>query len=164
MWLIGVRWHSPQTSESGDASTPSIEIPPSLLIIKSAPHDWLFPRVSAVVHHCGIGTCAAAMRAGTPSIPAPVLLDQFSNAERLFALGIATKPEPFHKRTWQSFANDIKSCLSDAAMRERARSIADDVAAEPGVEGAKAVVYQVYSRVTGHAVPTTSTSISSADE
>src|SRR5439155_25864439 len=31
------------------------------------PHDWLFPRMAAVVHHGGAGTTAAALRAGVPA-------------------------------------------------------------------------------------------------
>lgn len=31
---------------------------------EQTPHDWLFPRVSVVIHHRGAGTTAAALRAG----------------------------------------------------------------------------------------------------
>ena len=33
------------------------------LVIRQAPHDWLFPRVRAVVHHGGAGTTGAAATA-----------------------------------------------------------------------------------------------------
>ena len=33
------------------------------------PHDWLFPRVRAVVHHGGAGTTAAGLRYGKPQRP-----------------------------------------------------------------------------------------------
>ncbi|MFJ5116518.1 nucleotide disphospho-sugar-binding domain-containing protein [Kitasatospora sp. NPDC088548] len=39
------------------------------------PHHWLFPRTAAVIHHAGAGTTAAALRAGTPTIPIPAQLD-----------------------------------------------------------------------------------------
>lgn len=32
-----------------------------------APHAWLFPRCSCVVHHGGLGTTEATLRAGIPS-------------------------------------------------------------------------------------------------
>jgi len=35
-----------------------------VLVIGEAPHDWLFPEMSAVVHHAGAGTTAAGLRAG----------------------------------------------------------------------------------------------------
>jgi len=37
----------------------------------------------AVVHHCGVGTMAAALRAGIPQLPVLVMLDQPHNASLL---------------------------------------------------------------------------------
>ena len=42
-------------------------LPDNILKIEKAPHDWLFPRMAAVVHHGGAGTTAAGLRAGKPS-------------------------------------------------------------------------------------------------
>ncbi len=47
-----------------------------VLVIESAPHDWLFPKVDAVVHHGGCGTTAAGLRAGRPAIICPLFGDQ----------------------------------------------------------------------------------------
>jgi hypothetical protein len=41
------------------------------------PHDWLFPRMGAVVHHGGAGTVAAGLRAGKPTLICPFFGDQF---------------------------------------------------------------------------------------
>ncbi len=38
--------------------------PASVYLLDSAPHDWLFPRCSAVVHHGGAGTVNAGILAG----------------------------------------------------------------------------------------------------
>ena len=38
---------------SGWAGLRADQLPPSVLMVESVPHDWLFPRVSAVVHHGG---------------------------------------------------------------------------------------------------------------
>jgi hypothetical protein len=70
-----------------------------LLVIPSAPHDWLLPRCCAAVHHAGVGTCAAALRAGVPSVPCPVMLDQPVMALRLLEAGVATPAIPFAKLT-----------------------------------------------------------------
>jgi len=45
------------------------EIPAEILLIKSVPHDWLLPKCEVIVHHCGVGTCAAVLRSGVPSVP-----------------------------------------------------------------------------------------------
>ena len=42
-----------------------------ILSIGEAPHDWLLPRVAAVVHHGGAGTTAAAVHHGVPGRPGP---------------------------------------------------------------------------------------------
>ncbi len=66
-----------------------------LFVTKSAPHDWLFPRVSCIVHHCGLGTTAAALRSGVPQIPCPVMLDQPHMAKVILGLGVAPGVLPF---------------------------------------------------------------------
>ncbi|MFM9973119.1 MAG: DUF4011 domain-containing protein, partial [Beijerinckiaceae bacterium] len=40
------------------------------------PHDWLFPRVAAAVHHGGAGTTGAALSAGIPALVIPFAADQ----------------------------------------------------------------------------------------
>ncbi|KAG2968990.1 hypothetical protein PC118_g17686 [Phytophthora cactorum] len=42
-----------------------IEIPSNVFFLGNCPHDWLMPRVSAVVHHGGAGTTAAGLLAAT---------------------------------------------------------------------------------------------------
>lgn len=38
--------------------------PDNIFMLENTPHDWLFPRVRAVVHHGGAGTAAAGLKAG----------------------------------------------------------------------------------------------------
>src|SRR5260370_34097193 len=42
-----------------------------IFFLRHAPHDWLFPRMAAAVHHGGAGTTAAAGRAGIPLVIVP---------------------------------------------------------------------------------------------
>lgn len=42
-----------------------------VLFIGDCPHEWLFERVSAVVHHGGAGTTACGLRNGKPTIIVP---------------------------------------------------------------------------------------------
>jgi len=67
----------------------------ALCIVPDAPHDWLFPRVRCIVHHAGIGTTAAALRAGVPQVPAPFMLDQPHNAQLAVDLGAAPAAVPY---------------------------------------------------------------------
>jgi UDP:flavonoid glycosyltransferase YjiC (YdhE family) len=57
-----------------------------LLAVGDLPHDWLLPRMAAVVHHAGAGTAGATLRAGIPAVAVPVMADQPFWAGRLHRL------------------------------------------------------------------------------
>src|SRR5258708_9892738 len=71
-----------------------VDLPDSVLAIEPCPHDWLFPRVAAAVHHGGAGTTAAALRAGVPSVVVPFFADQPFWAWRGSAPGAGPPPPP----------------------------------------------------------------------
>ncbi|GAB2870461.1 hypothetical protein GCM10027074_42580 [Streptomyces deserti] len=103
-----------------------------VLAIGDVPHDWLFPRVAAVVHHAGAGTTGAGLRAGVPAVPIPVMADQPFWASRLCELGVAPRPVPFQGLTAAALGNAITACLSEPAHRSRAAELAHGIAAEDG--------------------------------
>ncbi len=78
----------------------------NVYFLESAPHDWLFPRMAAIVHHGGAGTTAAALRAGKPSFVVPYMSDQPFWASRLFDLGVAPHAVPHNQLTADSLARD----------------------------------------------------------
>ncbi|TJZ41452.1 glycosyltransferase family 1 protein [Streptomyces piniterrae] len=131
-------WAGLATGPDGNAAADDI------LTVGEVPHALLFPRMSAVVHHCGAGTAAAGLRAGVPTVPVPVTADQPFWAARLAALGAATTPLPFRAL----FADDAVTRLAEAitqattspALHERAAGAARRMASEDGTgEVAKAV-------------------------
>lgn len=69
-------------------------LPDNVLCIEATPHDWLFPRMTAVIHHGGSGTTHSALRAGKPSIVMPFAGDQAFWADRLYRLGVAPPALP----------------------------------------------------------------------
>lgn len=69
--------------------TGNARLPGNALLIDATPHDWLFPRMAAVIHHGGSGTVHSATRAGKPSIVMPFAGDQPFWADRLHRLGVA---------------------------------------------------------------------------
>ncbi|MEV0602925.1 glycosyltransferase [Streptomyces sp. NPDC050315] len=107
-----------------------------ILSVEDLPHALLFPRTAAVVHHCGAGTTAAALRAGAPTVPVPVTTDQPFWAARLTALGAAPAPTPFKALTGKDaeerLATAIGAAVSDTGMRDRARNAAARMATEDG--------------------------------
>ncbi|MFY1694744.1 glycosyltransferase [Solwaraspora sp. WMMA2101] len=114
------------------------DLPDSVLPITQAPHDWLFPRVSAVVHHGGAGTTAAALRAGRPSVICPFILDQFFWGRRVAALGAGSAPVPQATLTGQRLAAAIRQVTTDADVRDAAAGLGRRITAEDGVASAVA--------------------------
>lgn len=72
---------------------PSI-LPSFACHVAYVPFDLLLPKLSAFVHHGGIGTSAQCLHAGTPQLVTPFAHDQFDNAARLCRLGVARSIAP----------------------------------------------------------------------
>lgn len=117
-----------------------------VLTIDEVPHSVLFPRMAAVIHHCGAGTTAAGLRAGVPAVPVPIQFDEGFWADRLVALGVAPRAVPLRKLTADALADAVRRATTDdPSYGRRARDIADGLRAEDGV----APVLDVVNRLAG---------------
>jgi sterol 3beta-glucosyltransferase len=105
---------------------------PAVLSIGEVPHDWLFPRMAAVVHHAGAGTTAAGLRAGIPAVAVPVLADQPFWARRLHALGAAPPPVPLSRLTAGRLTAALRAVLDDPHYAARAQALSARLAGEDG--------------------------------
>ncbi|MFG2078371.1 glycosyltransferase [Nonomuraea maritima] len=103
-----------------------------VLAIGDVPHDWLFPRMAAVAHHCGSGTTGSGVRAGVPAVAVPVMNDQPFWASRLTALGVAPAAIPYRRLTPARLAAALTTAVTDRAYRQRARALAVQISAEDG--------------------------------
>jgi len=108
-------------------------LPGEVLAVRSAPHDWLFPRMAAVVHHGGAGTTSAGLRAGVPSVLVPFFADQPFWGRTVHELGVGPRPVPHKRLTADRLAAAIGRAVSDEAMRERAADLGERIRAEDGV-------------------------------
>jgi sterol 3beta-glucosyltransferase len=120
----------------GTAADASGSPSPDILTIEQAPHDWLFPRTAAVVHHGGPGTVGAALAAGRPQVLCPHMGDQTHWSARMRALGVAPAPLTARTLTAQGLAEAISTAVTDRRLRHRAGEIAPLVRAENGVDTA----------------------------
>jgi UDP:flavonoid glycosyltransferase YjiC (YdhE family) len=119
------------------------DLPDSVMLVDGVPHDWLFPRMAAVVHHGGAGTVAATLKAGVPSTIVPHLGDQPYWGRRLHELGAAAKPIrrlEFHD---VFLGRRINAMLTSPTMRQRAAEIGAQLRAETGVQNAVAYVNRI---------------------
>jgi len=104
-----------------------------VLAVASVPHDWLFPRVAAVVHHGGAGTTAAGLRAGAPTVIVPFMADQPFWGRHVAKLGVGPEPIPRRNLTVERLARAIRLAVSDQDMRARAAALGAKLRVEDGV-------------------------------
>ncbi|MBM3179234.1 MAG: glycosyltransferase family 1 protein [Chloroflexi bacterium] len=114
--------------------------PKHVFVLDSAPHGWLFPRMSAVVHHGGAGTTAEGLRAGMPTVIVPFIVDQRFWGERLYEIGVGVKPMPAKGLTADKLAESIHRAVSEAQIRQRAESLGKMIRSEDGIGNAVKIV------------------------
>lgn len=125
---------------SGWAGLSAGDLSEDVLLIDGAPHDWLFPRVALAVHHGGVGTVAAVLRAGIPQIAVPFSADQPLWAELVYRRGVGPQPIPRRRLHAARLADAITGALQREQARQNAHYLAEAVRAENGVGRAVSAV------------------------
>lgn len=102
--------------------------------LSEAPHDWLFPRMRAVVHHGGAGTTGAAVHAGVPQVVVPAFFDQYFWSVRVIEAGVGQRvASPDFSAA--ALETALAAALEPGVAR-RATALADLVRSDPGADGA----------------------------
>lgn len=122
------------------------DLPDAIFSLDQVPHDWLFPRVAAVVHHGGAGTTAAGLRAGRPTIICPFFGDQPFWGRRLYELGVGSEPIPQKKLTAAKLADALHSVTADPAIQNSAEGLSEEIRREDGIANALAFIEQSVMR------------------
>jgi sterol 3beta-glucosyltransferase len=105
------------------------------------PHSWLFPRAACIVHHGGVGTAAAAFRAGVPSIF--VTHGRPIRAWIAQELGCAGPPISYWQLSAEKLGARIKSTLNSPHLYEAAAALGKKIRAERGVATARLLIEQL---------------------
>lgn len=121
---------------SGWGGLTAAALPDGVFRLESAPHDQLFPRCSAVVHHGGAGTTAAGLRAGRPTVICPFFGDQPFWGRRVYECGAGPEPIPQKKLTAPHLAAAIQSATETPSIRESARDLGCRIREEDGISRA----------------------------
>jgi len=119
-------------------------VPDTVFVLDSAPHNWLFPRMAAVVHHGGAGTTAEGLRAGVPTVIVPFVLDQPFWGARVKALGLGPDPIPQKHLTADRLASAIRTAVTDPDIKRRANACGAAIRFQDGVGNAVKVVRQYF--------------------
>jgi sterol 3beta-glucosyltransferase len=109
-------------------------LPDSMFMIDSTPHDW---------HHGGAGTTAASLRTGIPSIVIPFLIDQPFWGKRVHDLGVGPAPIPRSKLTVNKLAQAIQEAVTNTTMRQRAAELGAKIQAEDGIANAVEIIQRL---------------------
>ena len=115
-------------------------------VLDQAPHDWLFERVAAVVHHGGAGTTAAGLRAGRPSVICPFFGDQPFWAARVHALGAGPKPVARKELTASRLADAIGAAVCSSDIAGHVECLGRAIRSEDGTAEAVRFIQQELER------------------
>jgi sterol 3beta-glucosyltransferase len=130
---------------SGWSDLRSLPLPAHILAMESVPHDWLFPRCAAVVHHGGAGTTAAGLRAGIPNLVIPFASDQPFWGRCVQRLGAGPAPIPVRRLTARGLIAALITAEGEA-VRNSARTVGSKIRAEDGVHSAVGIIQQHAAR------------------
>jgi sterol 3beta-glucosyltransferase len=121
---------------SGLGGLQASDLPDTIFMLASAPHDWLLPQVAAVVHHGGSGTTGAGLRAGKPTVICPFIADQPFWGARVQQLGVGPAPIPQKKLTVENLAAAIETAVTNKPMQAKAAELGKKIRSEDGVQTA----------------------------
>lgn len=107
--------------------------------MKSAPHDWLFPKCNAVVHHGGAGTTGAVFRAGKPQIIIPHGMDQLFWGKQAALSGAGAAPIEINKLSEIALVTAIHQ-IEQPKVRLHAQKISEAIGEEDGVGEAVQII------------------------
>ncbi|KAG6404699.1 hypothetical protein SASPL_136952 [Salvia splendens] len=121
-------------------------------LLDNCPHDWLFTRCAAVVHHGGAGTTAAGLKAACPTTVIPFFGDQPFWGEQVHAKGVGREPIPVNQFTLDKLVSAIRFML-DPEVKRQAEELARAMEHEDGVTGAVQAFYKHFPRESLEAKP-----------
>lgn len=110
-----------------------------VMVIDSAPHSWLFPRMAAVVHHGGAGTTAAGLRAGVPNVLVPHFADQFFWGDWVVKREVGPPAIAREQLTAARLIKALRHAMS-ARTRAHASALGSSIRQEHGVANAVEVI------------------------
>lgn len=116
-----------------------------ILYIAAAPHQAIFPRCAAVVHHGGAGTTQSVTLARKPSIVVAHISEQEHWGRELRRLGIGARPLKRRGLNAAVLAREIARVMASPEMAERAATIGGAMRKENGVAAAVTAIARKFA-------------------
>jgi sterol 3beta-glucosyltransferase len=127
---------------SGKDFSDRSQLPKEVFPIEWASFEWLFPRMAAVIHHGGLGTIHAALKAGVPSVIIPTDEENFFWGNRLVELGLSPPLIKQKQLSAEKLAEAINFVVTNKSIRKKAAEIGKQVRREDGVATAVEIFHQ----------------------
>jgi UDP:flavonoid glycosyltransferase YjiC (YdhE family) len=122
--VISRFWEEPNAKAWGD----------DIFFIHGCPHEQLFPKMAAIVHHGGAGTTATAAISGVPQVIVPQILDQYYWGEQVRRSGLGPPPVWRSKLTAAKLGKAIRICTTKQSYRQKAGLVAREIRRRDGVQ------------------------------
>lgn len=119
-----------------------ISLSPNIVNVDSIPHDWLFPRLAAAVHHGGAGTTGSVLTAGIPSATIPFFSEQPFWGNRIEKLGVGPQPILKENVSVERLIYLFGNLVSNQAIKKRASHIGRRLRKENGLEAATKLIQE----------------------
>jgi hypothetical protein len=103
--------------------------------IGDCPHEWLFPKMGAVVHHGGAGTTACGLKNGVPTLIIPFFGDQPFWGHMCASAGVGPEPIAPRNLTAKRLCEAIHFCLTEEALAS-AQAVGERTRHEDGIRAA----------------------------
>lgn len=117
----------------GGLGADAVGQPDGVFMLGNVPHDWLFDKVSCVVHHGGAGTTAAGIKAGKPTLVVPFFGDQPFWGAMIARANAGPDPIPHKQMTAEKLAEAIKYCLQPDTQQQ-AKVLGQKIREEKGTD------------------------------
>ena len=119
-----------------DASMVTLCNTEALFYLKQTiPHPWLFPSLSAAIHHGGAGTTHIGLQYGLPTLLVPFGADQPFNADRVWLNRVGPQSIPARQITSRNLTHAIDDLLDNYTLYQtNAQRMALAMKEEKGVE------------------------------
>lgn len=118
----------------------------TVFFMNEIPHDWLFPRVSAVIHHGGAGTTAAGLRYGKPTLVIPFAGDQAFWGYQVHRASCGPKPIPRDSLSVRKVTRALLDLKGNSLYYESAARMRDRLSEEHGVKVAADMIEEEVTR------------------
>jgi UDP:flavonoid glycosyltransferase YjiC (YdhE family) len=108
----------------GWAKLGGVDLGDDFFVVDTVPHQLLFPRIAAAVHHGGSGTTATAARLGVPQVVVPHAIDQYYWGRQVLRHRLGPKPVWRGKMSVNRLTAAIRQAVSDQHIHAHAREMA----------------------------------------